>query len=115
DHARGAVAITARQIRASRTYAVAEVLISPAQFARQPLGIRIEQELAGVEAKPLLRLVRTMDPVSVQLARAGAWQIAVPDLVCLFGQAQAGGLPAIGGVEQTQVHGPGALREQGEV
>jgi hypothetical protein len=51
-----------------------------------PAGIRIEQQLVGIEAVSGARLVGAMDANAVDRAGVHVRQIAVPDLVGAFGQ-----------------------------
>src|SRR5262245_35824499 len=65
---------------------------------------------------PLRRLVRTMNPVAVELAELDIRQVAMPDLVGLLRQLDP--LRLLGrraGVEKTQLDLRGMLREQREV
>ena len=50
--------------------------------------VRVEQQLVGIEAVPFPGRVRSMDAVSVELARPQARNIAVPDFVRELGKRQ---------------------------
>jgi hypothetical protein len=49
-------------------------------------------------------VVRTIDPVAVQLSRANIRQIAVPDLVGVFRERNAFGLRATGRIEEAEIY-----------
>jgi hypothetical protein len=63
----------------------------------------------------LLRLIRAMDPIAVELAGSRFGQVAVPDLIGLLGQADALQLAPTATIEEAQLDGLGRLGEQGEV
>jgi hypothetical protein len=84
---------------------VAKKGVIPAHVPANRLGIGIEQHLVGIKAMAVLRIVRTMDPVAVELAGLQIGEVAVPDHVCRFGQADLVRLLfRVGGVEQAQFH-----------
>ena len=55
-----------------------------------PTGIRIQQQLVGIEAMTRIGIVGAMDTIAVNRARSDAGQITVPDLVGMLGQLNAG-------------------------
>ncbi len=98
-HRRRAVAPVEGEVGARREHAVAEQSVRPARLAEQRLGVGIDQQLVGVEAMPLGRLVGAVSPVAVEQARLHVRQIAVPDLVGAFRHLVAGDLPPAAGIE----------------
>src|SRR5438309_842513 len=66
------------------------------------LGIGIEQQLVGIEAMAMLRLIGAMNAVAVLCAWADIGEIAVPDIVGALQQAEPLQLAAIAGIEQAQ-------------
>ena len=78
------------------------------------LRVRVDQQLAGVEAVTLRRRVRPGDAEPVALARPDQRQVAVPVQRGPLGQVDAL-LVAVVGVEQAQLHAGRVLGEQREV
>ena len=83
--------------------AIAEMRIAPDQAAGEPLGIGIEQQLVRIEAVAVLRLVRPVHAVAVELARRDVGQIAVPDIVGALRQRDALELARALAVEQAEL------------
>jgi len=109
------VAPVERQILALAAGFVAEVRIGPAQPADDGLGIRIQQQLVGIETQPVFGLVRAVYAIAVQLARLGFRQIAAPYLVGLLAQPDAREFALAGTVEQAQLDLLRVLGKQGEI
>ena len=84
-----------------------------AEVAVHGPGIRVQQQLRRVPAGAAPGVPAAVHPVAVALAGADAGQEAVPDLVGELGQRMA--RLALRVVEETQFHGLGAARPQGEV
>ena len=63
--------------------------VAPDQPAGQPFGIGIEQQLVGVEAVALLRLVGTIDAIPIELPGRDVVEIAMPDILGAFWQFDA--------------------------
>ena len=63
----------------------------------------------------LLRRVRAVHAVAVDLAGTHARHVAVPDLVAVFGQLDALGLGLAAVIEQAELDLGGVRREEGEV
>jgi hypothetical protein len=78
-HADGVVPLVEGEVLLFGAKPVTEVGIFPVQGPDGRLGVRIEQELVGVESVAVFRLVRPMDPVAVELAEPAVGQVAVPD------------------------------------
>ena len=67
----------------------------PAKLAVELACIRVDQKLVRIEAKTLRRGIPAMYPIPVSLTGPAAGQMAMPDIVCLFGKVQAFAFPAI--------------------
>src|SRR5207237_10127851 len=80
----GIVAAVERQIRPLTAYAVAKQRIAPPQPAVQRFGIGIDQQLVGVKAVPIRRIVWSVDAVAVKEVRASIRQVSVPDFIGVF-------------------------------
>ena len=52
----------------------------PIHFARDGVRVRIDQQLGGIEAQALVRVVRPVHAVAVKLPRLYRRQIAMPDV-----------------------------------
>lgn len=87
--------------------------LTPAKLSVHRLGVRVEQQLAGVAAQAARRVEGTVHPKAVALAGIHARQIAVPAVAGNLRQAQPCLAAAL--VEQAEVHPLGYLREQREV
>jgi hypothetical protein len=74
----------------------------PIDTAKERFGIRIDQDLVRVEPVPVVRPVRTIDPIPIRLAGLDSREVAVPDVRRLLGQPDPVSL------------GPAILREQTE-
>ena len=109
------VAPVERQIPAPVTDPIAEHSVMPADLAMQRQCVRVEQQLVGVEAVPVTRLVGTMHPVAVELTGAHLGQIAMPDFMGVFRQRDAGDLAAPAVVEEAQLHLRRVRGEKSEV
>src|SRR5262245_23898473 len=55
--------------------------IVPLQVAADGLRVRIEENLVRIESMSLVRRIRSVDTISIQLTGFRIGQIAVPDLV----------------------------------
>jgi hypothetical protein len=85
------------------------------ELAAHAAGVRVEQQLAGIEQVAGLRREGAVRAVGVEQAGAGVRQVAVPDLVGPFGQRQAMQLALARRVEQAELD-PARMRgEHGEV
>ena len=91
-------------------------LVAPADVPANRLRVRVEHHLVGIEPVPELRVVRTVNPVAVELAGQDAGNVAVPDQVSLLRQRDANGFArAVRRVEQAQLHFECVLGENREV
>ena len=114
-HEGSTVAQIERQVGVGMADRVAEDLGGVLHLADMRARIRVEQELVRVEPVAGLRRVRSVHPVAVDGAGAGVRQIAVPDLIGIFGQFYAIELGPAGWVEQAELDLGGIGREQGEI
>ena len=80
----------------------------PLQLPDDLLGIRVEQELVGIEAMAGRWLVGSVDAEPIDRARPGVRQIAVPDFISIFRQRDPFSLAFARGVEQAELDLRGA-------
>ena len=113
-HEGRAVALVEGQV-VHRLHRVAEDRGIPVQLAGMGAGVGIEQQLVGIEAVPRVRLVGAVDAVAVDGAGPDLGQVAVPDLVGVFGQLDALDLLVAGAVEQADLDLGGVGREEREI
>ena len=111
---RRAVALVEHEVGVRIPHLVAEQLIRPFELPADRLGVRVEQQLVGIEAKPRVRIVRAVHAVAVQLVRSDAGEMKMPRAVGALADANAG-LVVAGAVEQAQLHRFGPLREQRKI
>jgi len=114
-HAGGAVAPVERQIGARRLRAIAVQCIGPVQTPDEPGCIGIEQQLVWIEAMTALRVVWTVGAIAVDRAGFGIWQIAVPDLIGVFGHGETRDFAPAGRIEQAQIDPLGMGGEDREI
>ena len=88
-HHRGVVAAVERQVGAGAVVLEAVVQVARGQLARELPGIGIEQELVGIEAVSVLRLVRPVHAIAVKLPGADAGDMPVPDIAGSLRQRDA--------------------------
>ncbi len=81
----------------------------------QLLRVGIEQQLVRIEAVPLLGRVGPVDAKAVELAGPEASDVAVIDLVGVFGQLDPHRLADAVAVEEADLDGLGILREDCEI
>ena len=110
-----AVSVIKAEIGIRRAERVAEQPFRPLQFADQLLGVRVDQQFVGIEAMPGIRFVGTVDPIAVDHSRMGVGQIAVPDLIGVFGQFDAFQFLLALAVEQAQLDLGGMRGKQRKV
>ena len=77
--------------------------------------VGIEQQLVRVEAMADIRLVGAMDAVAINLTGANIGQVAVKDLVGVFGQDYAVQLSPAGGVKKTNLYLRSIRGEQSKI
>src|ERR1700685_2056345 len=98
------------------TDGVAEQRIVPAQEPVDRLGVRIHQQLGRIETMPIVRIVGTVDPVSVSQARLHALHIDMPDAVGLFGDSYPMSFQIfVAVIEQTELDASSIFAEQRKV
>src|SRR6266545_3976848 len=90
--------------------------VTPSDGPADGLAVGIDEQLVGIEPVALLRCVRPVDAVAVQLARPNVWQVAVPDQVSAVRELDPFGfLFGLRVVEQAQLDRLAVLGEDGEV
>ncbi len=114
DQGRGVVAV-AGQVVALGADQVAEEGVAPGEPPREAARVRIEQQLVGVEAMTLRRLVRAVYAIAVELPGREARHVAVPDEVGALAQREACVLAPAARVEQAQLDAFGVAREEREI
>ena len=85
------------------------------QRAGERLGVRIEQRGGRIEAMTRGRIMGTVNPVQVGVARAHPVRDDVPDVSRTVQGNLSAGPPALRVVVQQQCHGRGVTAEQGEL
>ena len=83
---------------------IAEVGIVPLNVTHQFTGIGVNKQLIGIEAVTVLRIVRAIHTVTIQRPRFQIRHIAVPDLMGIFRQFQAGYFCFSRRIKQTQLY-----------
>src|SRR6202007_1663556 len=102
-HAASIVAPVEREILARAARAIAEMRIAPDQSAGKVLAGRVWQQLVGIEAVTVLRLIGAVHTVAIDLPRRDVVQVAVPDILAALRQFDALELAAAEIVEQAQL------------
>src|ERR1700693_1118737 len=87
-----AVAIVAAQVPFGMTDRVAEQRIVPAEEPVDRLSIGVDQQLRRIETLPVVRIVRTIDPIAIPQTGLRALQIDMPEAVRLFGNRYSASL-----------------------
>jgi len=98
-----AVARVERQVLVGRAERIAEHGRIPRELADQLLGIGVDEQLVRIEPMAGGRLVGPMHPIGVDGAGPRIRQVAVPDLVGVFGQLDAFELALALDVEQAEL------------
>ncbi len=113
---RRAVPVVEREIALRIPNAVAEHLVGPPNRTRHGFRVWIHDKLVGIESVSSRRIVRTVDPIAVELVRFHVGEEPVPHHVGVLRQFDSGGLlRGIHRVEQTKFHLRRMRREQREV
>jgi hypothetical protein len=95
---------------------VGEGMGVPPNRSGQGARIRIDQQLGRVEPEPAGRLIGSVDPIAVVLARSDPVDVAVPDVIRTFAEAlHPVGFLGLRRVEETEVHLHGVPGEEREV
>ncbi len=103
------------EIAAAVADPVAEDRIVPADLAVEFQRVGVEQQLVGIEAVAVVRLVGTVDAIAVKLAGADLGQVAVPDLVGVFRKRHPGQLAPSAAVEEAELDPAGVGGEEREI
>src|SRR5437763_11937920 len=77
--------------------------VAPDQPPGEPLGVRIEQELVGIEAVAVLGLIRAVNAVAIELPGRNVIEVAVPDVLAALGKFDALELAPALAVEQAKL------------
>ena len=109
DHGQGSegrvAPIVEREILRGITNAIAKHGVGPRQVAADGLRIRIQNDFVGVKAMAFVGRVRPVDTIAVELPRRNIGQVAVPDLVGVFGKRNArGSAGSLGGTVEAQLY-----------
>ena len=112
---KGAVALVEAEIAVGMADGVAEQRFRPFQLAHQLFGVGVDEQLVGVEAMTVLRVVGPVHAIAIDLTGVGVGQVAVPDLVGVLGQFDALDLGFTAGIEQAQLHFGGVCGKDGEI
>ncbi len=110
-----AVAPVEGQIRSRASGPITEVRIAPDQGTVQGLGIRLDQELVGIEAMSAPRIIRAVDPVTVQKAGTCFRQIGVPVSIGALANLDALDFMSAGRIEYAQLDLLAILRKQRKI
>ena len=94
---------------------VAKQRFGPFEFAHQLLGVGVDQQLVVVETMTVGRVIGTVYAVAVNQPGVSIGQVAVEDLVGVFGQFDAFQLDLAGIVKQAQLHLGGVGGEQRKI
>ncbi|MCY1396843.1 hypothetical protein D9M71_118280 [compost metagenome] len=114
-HEGRAVAFIEAEVGVGVADGVAEQRFGPFQLADQLFGVGVDQQFVGIEAMTVGRVVRTVDAIAVYQPGMSVGQVAVVDLVGVFGQFDAFELHLAAVVEQAQFNPGGVGGKQGEV
>ena len=114
-HRRGAVHARKGQVGVGRGGIVAKDRIARHETPLQSTGVRIEQQLVGIEAMASLGRMGTVRPQAVERPGRKGRHMAVPDGPAAFGQGHPRGLPPAVLGEQAQLDSRRVLREHGDV
>ena len=79
-----------------------ELVVAPVEVADDLAGVRVEQQLVGVEAVPVFGLPRPAHAQAVELARGDTGRAPVPHVVRARRQRCAGEFTLAAGVDQTE-------------
>src|SRR5215475_9297161 len=87
----------------------------PSDLTQVGAGIRIEQQLVGIEAVSRRRLIWPVNPEAVRCAGAHTGKVAMPDLIGVFRQRDALQLAVAFRVENADFHLGRIRRKYGEI
>ena len=95
--------------------AVSEMSVAPLHIPNNLFCVGIKQQLLWVESMALVRFVGSIHPIAVDELGAAFGQVAVPNLVGLFLEADAMKFAAACCVEEAEFDGLSVLGEQSKV
>ena len=87
-HARSVVVFIERQILVRMARLIGKNRRVPIHLACERLGIRIDHQLVRIEAQALVRLIRTVHAIAIELPGQNPLQIAVPHICRSLRQSQ---------------------------
>jgi hypothetical protein len=102
-HESRAVSLVESEIGRIIAELVTEELVAPLELPDERLRVRIQHELVGVEAMPLLGRIEAVHAIRVYRPRPRIRKIAVPDFVGVLGQRDALELTLAARIEQAQL------------
>ena len=111
----GIIAAIEREVRVRASDVEAEMRVRPSPLAHDGLGVGVEQQLVGVEAAPAVRIIGTVDTVTVKEPRTRLRQIGMPDVIGLLLNVEPCHLVRTSWIEETQLDSLGMLGEEREI
>ena len=112
----GAVARVQTEVGIRMPYLVSEQGVVPLDRPVDGFGVGVQEQLVRIEPVPCSRVVRSVHPVAVPLARPRFREVDMPDEVGLLGHPNLRELlTSVVSVEEAQLHARRVLREQGKV
>src|SRR6476620_4680838 len=96
-------------------HAVPKHRIGPAHRSDQALCIGINEQLVRIEPVPILRLIRSVRPKSIDEAGHRIGQVAVPDFIRAFRQIVSLTFLSPRRVEYAELNARGVMGKNGEV
>ena len=81
----------------------------------QQLGVRINQQLLGVEAVAAIGIIGAVDAVAMKLSRTQPRQVSVPDLIGAPRQGNTLELTPASRVEKAKIHASPVRRKEREI
>src|SRR5581483_2451749 len=108
-HPRSIVVLVERQVRVIAARLIGEDGRFPVNVSGYASGVRIHQQLIGIESQTVTRLKRPVHTIAIKLARQQPSNVSVPNVGGAFGQPDALYLRRIRFIEQTQLYSFGVL------
>ena len=100
-HAAGAIAAVDAEVGVLASEAIRVDRLLPIDAAGNRLGIRVDEQLGGVEAQAARRFPGAMDAIAVELPRLQSRNVSMPDESGLFAQPDAASLATSAAVVET--------------
>src|SRR5262245_2344213 len=108
------VAPVEREVGARAAGAIAKMCVAPDEAPGELPSIGIDEQLVRIEAQSPLRVIRAVNPVTVELSRRNIIEVAMPDILGTFWQRDALDLAPTMAVEWTKLDLFGIRRKQRE-